>query len=386
MRNGFGVLRRTAIGLVTVWLVSGCGAEGRNIAPYTGDGWSIDDSDGVDEVSGDLGEPDMGPPFGGVQGWKVLNVRKPNTSWTDLSGADLGNGAYQVFAVGQLGEVVIYDSRSDSWEDASLTSKVPLSGVWGVSDEFLVIVGDKGLLRRYSDDLNAGQSSWKADDFGLGLTADMKAVHGLSKNLVWAVGAKGTVMIWDGSSWNAFAGGIAPQPATAPTFNGVYVLSENDALVSADGALYRLMGGVLAQYTLPKLAGASMSAILVDGNNRAWVGADMGKTFHIDLSTQANDTNSPTSYSNVRSFCLLPTGQLFAGGDNLPLMLWELPDVSSPGTAWTPHPIESPDFIDEKYPGRITDQARIVGIWGTSADNMYVATREKKILHYAVHE
>lgn len=372
--------------LATAWLVFSCESEGRNVAPLVGDDSVVGDSQGDPDGMDDLGEPDMGPPFGGILGWKVLNLRKPNTSWTDLSGADLGNGDYQVFAVGQLGEVVIYDSRSDSWEDASLTSKVPLTGVWGVSDEFLVVVGDKGLLRRYSDDANAGQSSWKADDFGLGLTADMKAVHGISRNLVWAVGAKGTLMIWNGTSWNPFTGTFNPQPATPPTFNGVYVIADGDVLVTADGALYRLIGGVMAQYTLPKLAGASMSAILVDGNNRAWVGADMGKTFHIDLTTQANDTNSPTSYSNVRSFCLLSTGQLFAGGDNLPLMLWELPSVSNPSTPWTPHPIESPDFIQEQFPTRITDQARIVGVWGTSPENIYVATREKKILHYAVHE
>ncbi len=366
----------------------GCGAQGQNIAPYTSDQIAGKDTAGTDDTMEDLGEPDMGPPFGGVLGWKVVNVRKPNTSWTDLNGATLANGGYQVFAVGQLGEVVIYDSRSDQWEDASLSANMTLTGVWGVSKDFMVVVGNNGLLRRYSDDSNSGQSSWKADDYGLGLTADMRGVHGVSKNAVWAVGEKGAIAIWNGSAWTQYSGSVRPAPTVAPTFNGVFMITENDVLVSAEGALYRYNPALnlLDMFALPNLANASMWAIAVDANGRAWIGAEMGKTFFIDLNGGANSANSPTSYSNVRSLCLMGSGQLFAGGDNLPLLLWELPNVSSPTSAWVPHTIDSPDFIEEDYPGRITDQARIVGIWGTDQDNMYVATREKKILHYAVHE
>ncbi len=67
-----------------------------------------------------------------------------------------------------------------------------------------------------------------------GTTATLSAVSGTGRNDVWAAGASGTVLHFDGRSWSAVASGTRNAlAAIAAGSNGVYVAGEFGTILRA---------------------------------------------------------------------------------------------------------------------------------------------------------
>ncbi len=93
------------------------------------------------------------------------------------------------------------------------TTTTNFRGVGGFLDTALFMVGDGGAMVIRDD---ANLANWI--DVSSGVSADLKAVSVLSRNVAWAVGAAGTMLKWDGSAWSTEAS------LTSETLNDVYVL------------------------------------------------------------------------------------------------------------------------------------------------------------------
>jgi len=74
---------------------------------------------------------------------------------------------------------------------------------------------------------------------------------------------------------------------------------------------------------------------------------------------------------------------VYAAGNPPPSTLWTFD--GNKNDEWSAVPVESPKFIKDVYPTRINAQGRVSGIWGTDAENVFVVTKEKQVLHFAVH-
>ena len=59
----------------------------------------------------------------------------------------------------------------------------------------------------------------------------------------------------------------------------------------------------------------------------------------------------------------------------------------NPDDDWDYLAVESPQFIKDAHPElRIAPASRLTGLWGTSEQNIYACTKEKQVVHYAVHK
>jgi photosystem II stability/assembly factor-like uncharacterized protein len=111
------------------------------------------------------------------------------------------SGPNDVFASGELGTVMRYDGAS--WTKLTTGTTGRLQGVWGASSSNVFFVGSDpngGLVLRYN-----GTTFSAANPTSQGL----RSVHGRSPNEVYAVGAGGTIIRFNGSGWSAEASGVA---------------------------------------------------------------------------------------------------------------------------------------------------------------------------------
>ncbi|MCP3065267.1 hypothetical protein LXT21_41490 [Myxococcus sp. K38C18041901] len=112
----------------------------------------------------------------------------------------------------------------------SMKLGAPLNGVWGLDDDFVLAWGATFENTRHV--FRYDGKKWKelpAPDF------EVRAMHGLSPDLVYAVGVGGGVARWDGKAWKRF-----PMP-TDEVLNSVFVADEDE--IYATGGSGSLLEG-----------------------------------------------------------------------------------------------------------------------------------------------
>jgi trimeric autotransporter adhesin len=110
------------------------------------------------------------------------------------------SGPNDVFAAGEVGTVMHYDGAS--WTRLATGTTGSLQAAWGASSGNVFFVGSDpngGLVLRYN-----GTSFSTSNPTSRGL----RGVHGRSPNEVYAVGAGGTIIRFDGTAWSAEASGV----------------------------------------------------------------------------------------------------------------------------------------------------------------------------------
>ena len=132
--------------------------------------------------------------------------------WRSDSGA--------VFASSTTGSQVYYhpDPQGDEKRGfESVKLGAPPEGVWGLSDDFVLVWGatyeETNHLFRFD---GKKWKEMKAPDF------DVRAIHGIAPDLLYAVGVGGGVARWDGRTWKRF-----PVP-TDEVLNSVFVAGPDE--------------------------------------------------------------------------------------------------------------------------------------------------------------
>ncbi|MCP4713729.1 MAG: hypothetical protein GY868_01325, partial [Deltaproteobacteria bacterium] len=106
--------------------------------------------------------------------------------------------------------------------------RMNLNGVWGSSESNVYVVGEYGCKISWGSCIDGTESNiihtseWKGDFTAVdtGSTATLYAIWGTAANDIFAVGAAGTVLHYDGSAWAAMA-----TPANTPDLKAVWGLS-----------------------------------------------------------------------------------------------------------------------------------------------------------------
>ena len=363
-------------------LAAGCPADGANVGPGDNDWTPVDpDAGGDAPAAEDAQKKDSGPPFDSQLGWKVVDIGESET-WYDLMGAEAG-GDYEVFLSGGLGAVAWYHSAKDEWNHINLAQSVEVTGVWATSHEYVVICGEGGLLKRYYDWKKNGVLDWYDDDLSTGINADLEDVWGTGPDDLWVVGTEGAILHWDGTDWNQHTPSELGIGTPAPDLAAVYTPEPGTAYIGGDEIFITYKDGV---FTVDfDVVGAYRIRSIYGAAGKVWVGAEKGTV----LELQPDGTFSPLSPitnpgTMVNALWYSPGGTLYAGGGQPFAMLWQY----DAGTdSWDYLQVKSPSFIkqDGEPFNRVSAQARISGIWGTDDENIFVVTKEKQVVHYAVH-
>jgi hypothetical protein len=124
--------------------------------------------------------------------------------------------------------VIIESSDKGGWTSQTVTTNtsstpLPLFAVWSsTKGADLVAVGLGGSIFRR----RAGESTWQQEKSGV--TQDLYGVFGTKNDQVYAVGARGTILLYDGTGWNGVTSG------TSNDLFGIHGL--------ADGSYYAAVG------------------------------------------------------------------------------------------------------------------------------------------------
>jgi hypothetical protein len=181
-------------------------------------------------------------------GWEYTDVGSAAFSAID------GESASDLIAVGGAGA---WGNKTGTWE-AQTSAQHKFNDVWydGTS---AVAVGDNGGLGWYGRD-DAGleeldqEGGWIFDEVP-GTSAHLYGVHGTGFNNVWAVGQNGTVLHWNGLTWQQIDLGTQANiwSVWSPANDVAYVVGQNGVAFRIDGdnaeALYTGVDNVLYAVT-----------------------------------------------------------------------------------------------------------------------------------------
>lgn len=365
-----------------LFLATSCDGEGRNV--HNGDdpdsGEPADTIYLGDAAGEDIPEEDPGPPFNNQLAWKVVDPGALEV-WNTLTGMSYDDGAYEVYVAGGFGVIAWFDSRDKKWRHADLPETRSVNSLWTDGPDYILVAGEDGLLKRRFDFARNGELDWYNDDLSTGVTTELEAVHGYDRQNLWAVGSDGVILQFGDDTWTTHSPAAAGFPTSpAPDFTAVLAMGPLKALIATVGTLITYDAGTFTRDDVT-FAGYKLRAIY-DSGTAIWIAADKGTVFKsVDGGWEKHQANV---YSQFKALWQSPSGVLFAAGTQTDPTVWTYDGNDKDN--WDYVPVGSPKFIKDRFPElRIDPASRITGIWGTSDENAYVCTKEKQVVHYAIH-
>ena len=179
-----------------------------------------------------------------------------------------------------------------------------------------------------------------------GTTSDLYAVWGASSSAIYAVGAGGTILKFDGTSWSTMPSGVTTtlRAVSAPRDNTARVLAvgDNGTILELSGATWKAFGTAPPTFQITSVAANTANNIYIagaSGNYQRWDGSKW---------------NTPSGYSNSKNL----TGISFMPGK-------EEHFLSGAGGLLVRH---NPAAIVFKYPAQTTNtSANLNSVWAGSA-------------------
>jgi len=365
-----------------LFIAASCDGEGQNVHNgVDSDTRQPTDTSYIgDAEDEDIPVEDPGPPFYNQLAWKVIDPGAIEV-WNTLTGMTYEDGAYEVYVAGGFGAVAWYDSRDKKWRHANLPQTLSINSLWSDGLDYIVVAGESGLLKRRFDFAENGTLDWYNDDLSTGVDSELDAVHGYDRDNLWAVGQNGVMLQFSDDTWTTHSPTDAGLPnSPAPDLTAVLALGPQKALITTEGILITYDAGTFTKDE-DTFAGYKLRAIY-DAGTAVWIAADDGVLFKSDGGGW--EKHQANVYSKFKALWQSPSGVLFATGTQTTPTVWTYDGNASDD--WNHVPVESPKFIKDSFPDlRVNPASRITGIWGTSDENAYVCTKEKQIVHYAIH-
>lgn len=301
-----------------------------------------------------------------VYGSQYAAVRWNGSGWTAQPSTSLSlsnitavalNAYYGTVLDGSLWQ---YDTTKSGFQFKQIgnafDSTYSVVGLYGASTSALFTSGPTGLIHRYDG------TKWNPIDTGIRDVTSFAALHGLSASDVWAVGRRGTIVHYDGTTAKSNRSNL---------FNGKFIGiwgtdTRNVQFLSDRNTIVRYDGGSYTEGS-PILSGAGSQALALAGTsaNDVWLGGQIGGKPTIQHSTNGGAFTPLTIDSGFLMFAnsvdhifpITPTNAWASGTPSYNMIHWD-------GTSWV---------TDVSY---ITDSP-IVGIWASSANDVWVASQTK---------
>lgn len=332
-------------------------------------------------------------------------LRYDGTSWaiemnTNATGFDflgVGGDGTKVVAVGTGGKIIT-STAANTWMNATSGITSTLSAVFGKSGTYWV-AGDAGVRLR---DMGAGYAMvtgdgdttnlysiggadvadvWAGGDGGL-LTnykttpiaawtpkplnprQMIRSIYGFNSKDVWAVGAAGQILHYDGTGWTTTASG------TIQDLNGIWGASSNDLwAVGNNRTILRYDGRQWASKALGSPGLTDLQAVWGNSSSVVWI---VG-------------TNSPDTEQNLVRFVGAAESRVTVAA---PMPMGTLPPMTSIwGASLDSLWVGGGTVVLNYVPGMSSIPVRnfgasVVRIWGTRDNNIWVVGNAGHISHY----
>ncbi|MES2639839.1 MAG: hypothetical protein V4850_10170 [Myxococcota bacterium] len=195
-------------------------------------------------------------------------ARRSGGTWTpgDLGTADHtgvgGSGLSALYAV-SWGSIFSFDGAT--WTFEAPPNGASLNDVYGIGAD-AITVGEGGIILRRDAEPDTGVGPvWAA--MSSGITSDLNAVAGVSMTDVWAVGADGIALHWDGVAWTPQPTGVdeALWAVFAPATDAVYAVGSAGTALVWDGVVWTVLPTGVAE-NLYAVHGTSSTNVWAVGN------------------------------------------------------------------------------------------------------------------------
>ncbi|MEQ9502741.1 MAG: hypothetical protein RIT81_38080 [Deltaproteobacteria bacterium] len=200
----------------------------------------------------------------------------------------------------------------NEWQPESRRRLHTLQGVWGPAPDDIWAVGANGTILHWD-----GAAWTDAPEIP---NAQIYAVHGSGTDDVWAVGELGFVTHWDGSTWSSISSGASV------TLNGIHALSSTHAFaVGAEGTVIEWDGTSWSSVAVPTMN--TLYGVWAANGGDVWVFGDFGAVLHYDGTAWVTRADITTeSFLGVRGTA---ANDIWAFGVNGALLHYN-------GTDWMP--------------------------------------------------
>jgi hypothetical protein len=237
--------------------------------------------------------------------------------------------------------------RVGSKRERALLGAYGLSDVWGSSSNDVFAVGESGTILHYDG------NSWNV--MSSGTTDDLYGVWGSSWDDVFAVGESGTILHYDGVSWSEMARDSTGWLAEVWGSSGsdVFAVGDEGTILHYDGVSWSAMNSGTTD---------GLSGVWGGGRYDVFAVGDPGTILHYD-GTSWTAMSSGTAFS-LHDVWGSSGRDVFAVG-------WLGTILHCDGTNWSP--MES---------GRHHPWDNITGVWGSSGDDVFAVGYDDLLLHY----
>jgi hypothetical protein len=218
--------------------------------------------------------------------------------------------------------------------------------------------------------------------------ADLAAIHGTSEDDIWTVGAGGSALHFDGTTWTPSATGVLV------ALHDVYALAEDDVwAVGEGGTVIRFDGAAWERIAVPTTE--LLTSVAATSASDVWVGGDE-VLWHWDGAAWTIAIDESYAIGTTRILALAPddvwVGNRFAGARHFDGATWSWTEIwldgiydevsalwgTSPDDVWVGSPQDNPGRWDGTAyrglpwdPGTVPVIAR--AIHGTAPDDVWFA-------------
>lgn len=181
--------------------------------------------------------------------------------------------SYKGVAVGADGAILISSWEGEWWPMYAFTDEGDLTGdlydVWGADNWGIWAVGADGIIMQY----NGKHWGWVDS----GTDSDLVGIAGSSSGQIFAVGADGSIVLKNGEAWSVYSSGLQPG------VNALWVTGWGTPWFAGDdGAMFKLAGKAWSWNTVDSGTGEHLYGVH-GGGETLWVVGDNGLIHHRPL-------------------------------------------------------------------------------------------------------
>jgi hypothetical protein len=264
-----------------------------------------------------------------------------------------GTSGQNIYAIGG-GSISHFDGQRWSFMEQETgeeyTYREEYMGIWGIADKVFV-VGRRnsiwsGLIRRYDG------SGW-VDVYTGSYPSELSAVWGISEQGIFAVGSNGTILRFDGATWNRISSGSGAnlRAVWGTSASDVFVGTDNGKVLHYDGQSWDSTSVGDANMEIREIWGrSSQDVYAIEGLPRHY-NSGPGIILHFDGSAWSEIHRSDWPLAGLWGS---PQGDLFVSGYEL---------LRYDGASW----IQMDCPLPLPYPSG--------PVWGSSSTDVWVGSR-----------
>ena len=131
--------------------------------------------------------------------------------------------------------IIFTSDGGQTWNLATVQGiATNLKGIWASSTNNVIAVGNGGIIKRCTSSCNAAGATF--NDEASGTANDLIDIYGLDSSKIWAVGANGTILYYDGFSWSDKSSGASNYYGVwAYDTDNVWVVGDNGTILNCSG-------------------------------------------------------------------------------------------------------------------------------------------------------